>query len=250
LRLEAILESLSAFHPTALNNISPKLERGVYMAKVISVEEAVNMIKDGARLMIGGFAAVGSPESIIKVMVRKGVKNLTVIANDSGVAPDKGMAKLVNGHQVKKFIVSHIGTNPETGRQYREKETEVELVPQGTLVERIRAGGAGLGGVLTATGLGTVVAEGKQTVSVDGKEYLLEKPLRAEFALINAYKADEKGNLIFNGTARNYNPLIATAADTVIAEVEEIVPSGELDPEAIVVPGVLVNYLVKKDGEA
>jgi acetate CoA/acetoacetate CoA-transferase alpha subunit len=214
------------------------------MNKVISVGQAVDYIKEDAVIMIGGFLSVGTPETIIDAIVERKVKNLTIIANDSGF-PTSGIGKLIVNNQAKRLIVSHIGTNPETGKQMREHKLEVELVPQGTLIERIRAGGAGLGGVLTPTGIGTVVAEGKQTIAVNGCEFLLEKPIRAEVALIKAAKADETGNLIFRRSARNFNPIMATAADTVIAEVQEIVPTGQLDPDEVMLPGILVDYLIK-----
>ncbi|MBP2636311.1 MAG: 3-oxoacid CoA-transferase, subunit [Firmicutes bacterium] len=214
------------------------------MNKVTTVEKAMEGIKDSTTIMIGGFLGVGTPEEFINALVKKNVRNLTIIANDTAF-PDKGIGKLVVNKQVKKIIVSHIGTNPETGRQMNSKEMEVELVPQGTLAERIRAGGAGLGGVLTPTGIGTVVAKGKQTLVIDEREYLLEKPLKADFALLKAYRADEKGNLVFRRSARNFNPLLATAADTVIAQVEQLVPTGNIDPDAVVVPGIFVDYIVQ-----
>jgi acetate CoA/acetoacetate CoA-transferase alpha subunit len=212
--------------------------------KVINLNQAVGHINDAAVIMIGGFLSVGTPEAIIDSIIKKNVKNLTIIANDSGF-PTSGIGKLVVSRQVKKLVVSHIGTNPETGRQMRENELEVELVPQGTLIERIRSGGAGLGGVLTPTGLGTMVADGKQIITVDGKDFLLEKPLRAEVALIKAARADTAGNLIFRKSARNFNPVIATAADIVIAEVQDVVPVGQIEPDEVMLPGILVDYLVK-----
>lgn len=214
------------------------------MNKVINLNQAVGHINDAAVIMIGGFLSVGTPEAIIDSIIKKNVKNLTIIANDSGF-PTSGIGKLVVSRQVKKLVVSHIGTNPETGRQMRENELEVELVPQGTLIERIRSGGAGLGGVLTPTGLGTMVADGKQIITVDGKDFLLEKPLRAEVALIKAARADTAGNLIFRKSARNFNPVIATAADIVIAEVQDVVPVGQIEPDEVMLPGILVDYLVK-----
>jgi len=214
------------------------------MAKVISADQAMSHINDAAVVMIGGFLACGTPETLIDGMVKKGVKDLTVIANDSGF-PERGIGKLVVAKQVKKLVATHIGTNPETGNQMNAKTMEVVLVPQGTLAEQIRAGGAGLGGILTPTGIGTVVAEGKQVVVVDGKEYLLEKAVKADIALIKAYKADEKGNLVFRKSARNFNPMMATAAETVIAEVEMIVPVGQIDADEVMVPGIFVDYLVK-----
>lgn len=212
------------------------------MKKLISIEEAVAKIQDGATIMIGGFLAAGSPNRIIDALVASGVKDLTVICNDSGF-PDRGMGKLVVNKQVKKLIVSHIGTNPETGNQMNAGELEIEFVPQGTLAERIRAKGAGLGGVLTRTGLGTIVAEGKETVKVDGVEYLLEKPLGADVALIGASVADEIGNLFYKGTTQNFNPLMASAADLVIVEAEELVKAGEIAPENIHTPGIFVDHI-------
>jgi len=211
--------------------------------KVINLTEAAEHINDAAVIMIGGFLSVGTPEAIIDTILEKNVKNLTIIANDSGF-PDRGIGKLVVNRQVKKLVVSHIGTNPETGRQMRANELEVELVPQGTLVERIRSGGAGLGGVLTPTGLGTMVADGKPIITVDDKEFLLEKPIRAELALIKAARADAAGNLIFRKSARNFNPVIATAANIVIAEVQDVVPVGQIEPDEVMLPGILVDFLV------
>lgn len=214
------------------------------MNKVISMGEAVAQIGDAATIMIGGFLGVGTPEAFIDALVRKNVRELTLIANDTAF-PDKGIGKLIVNKQVKKIIVSHMGTNPETGRQMNSLELEVELVPQGTLAERIRAGGAGLGGVLTETGLGTIVAEGKQTIAVDGKTFLLEKPLLADFALVKADRADLSGNLAFRRSARNFNPLVAMAAQTVMAEVAHLVPTGAIDPDQVVVPHIFVDYMVQ-----
>lgn len=216
------------------------------MNKKISLQDAVAKIEDGMTIMFGGFLGAGSAIQIIDALVEKGVKNLTIIANDTAF-PDKAHGKLVANHQVKKAIVSHIGTNSETINQLNLKELEVEFSPQGTLAERVRAGGAGLGGVLTPTGLGTVVAEGKQVVKVDGKDYLLEKPLRADVALLGANVADESGNLIFYGTTQNFNPLMAMAADLVIAEAEKVVKTGELAPESIHTPNIFVDYLYYKE---
>ncbi|HWR45525.1 3-oxoacid CoA-transferase subunit A [Sporomusa sp.] len=214
------------------------------MSKVISIEQAMDKVQDSSVIMIGGFLAVGTPERLIDAVASKGYKDLTVIANDTGF-PDRGIGKLVVNRQVKKAIVSHVGTNPETGRQMNVNELEVELSPQGTLIERIRSGGAGLGGVLTPTGVGTVVAEGKPTITIDGREFLLEKPLRANVALVKAHKADTDGNLVFRMSTRNFNPQIATAADVVIAEVEKIVPVGELAPDEVMVPGIFINSIVQ-----
>lgn len=215
------------------------------MKKEITLEQAVAMIKDGMTVMIGGFLGVGAPEQIVDALSKSGVKNLTVICNDTAF-PDKSLGKLVVNRQIKKLIVSHVGTNPETGNQMNAGELEVEFSPQGTLAERIRAKGAGLGGVLTATGLGTLVAEGKERITVDGKEYLLEKPLGADIALLGASVADESGNLVYKGTTQNFNPVMATAADIVIAEASEVVPVGAIAPEAVHTPGIFVDYIYKK----
>lgn len=211
--------------------------------KTITLEEAVGLIPDGASLMIGGFMAVGSPERVIDELVRQHKRDLTVIANDTAM-PGRGIGKLVSARVVRKIIVSHIGLNPETQQQMIAGEMEVELVPQGTLIERIRAGGFGLGGILTATGVGTVVEQGKQKVAVAGKDYLVEPALRAEFALVNAFMADYLGNLAYALTARNFNPVIAMAADTVIVEADNIVPVGVIGPDQVVTPAPLVDYLI------
>lgn len=193
--------------------------------------------------MIGGFMAIGAPERIIDEIVRQQKRNLTVIANDTA-APGKGIGKLIDAKLVRKAIVSHIGLNPETQRQMIADELEVELVPQGSLIERIRAGGFGLGGVLTQTGLGTPVENNKQRINVDGKEYLLEVALRADFALVQAFIADYMGNLSYALTGRNFNPVIAMAADKVIASADHIVPVGVLSPDHVVTPAPVVDYLV------
>lgn len=216
------------------------------MNKVISRDQVLGMLKDEQSLMVGGFLANGTPDALIDIIHKSDLKGLTIICNDTGF-PERGVGILVVDKKVKKVIASHIGTNPETGRQMNSGDTEVVLVPQGTLAEQIRAGGAGLGGVLTATGLGTVVADGKPIIEVDGKEYLLEKPLRGDVALLKACKADKLGNLIFNKTAHNFNSVMALAADLVIAEVEELVEIGQLEPDAINIPGVLVHYLVMSE---
>jgi len=213
------------------------------MKKVISVEEAVAKIKDGMTLMVGGFMGAGSPHRIIDALAKSNVKNLTIICNDTAF-PDKGVGILITNKQVKKAIVSHIGTNPNTIEQFNNKELEVQFVPQGTLAEQVRCGGAGLGGFLTPTGIGTVVEEGKQKMTIDGKEYLLELPLRADIALLGANVGDKAGNLIFKGTTRNFNPMIATAADLVIAEVEELIETGEIPMENVHTPAIFVNYMV------
>ena len=213
------------------------------MNKLISPSDAASFVKDGMTLMIGGFLGHGTPERIIDEIVASGVKSLTLIVNDTAF-PDKGCGKLVTNNQVKKLIVSHIGTNPNTGQKMNRGELEIEFSPQGTLAERIRSGGAGLGGILTPVGIGTIIEEGKQMIQVDGTDFLLEKPLRADIALIYATTADDLGNLIYMGTMRNFNPLMAMAADTVIAEVEELKPAGELSPETIHTPHIFVDYIV------
>jgi acetate CoA/acetoacetate CoA-transferase alpha subunit len=211
--------------------------------KTLPVDESVALIPDGATLMIGGFMAVGTPERIIDEVVRQKKRNLTVIANDTA-SPGRGIGKLVTARLLRKAIVSHIGLNPETQRQMTAGELEVDLVPQGTLIERIRAGGYGLGGILTPTGIGTTVENGKQQIKVDGKTYLLEVALRADFALVHAFLVDYLGNLSYALTARNFNPVIAMAAGTVIADAENIVPIGVISPDHIVTPAPVVDYLV------
>ena len=195
--------------------------------------------------MVGGFLANGTPNAIVDALAQSGVKNLTLICNDTAY-PDRGVGQLIANKQVKKLIVSHIGTNPCTSEQMNSGELDIEFVPQGTLAERIRSGGAGLGGFLTTTGMGTIVAEGKPVVCVDGKEYLLEKPLRADIALVGASVGDKSGNLIYKGTSQNFNPLMASAADLVIAEISELVEVGELAPEAVRTPAIFVDYIVEK----
>ena len=212
--------------------------------QTISLEKSVAMIPDGATLMIGGFMAVGTPERVVDEIVRQKKRDLTVIANDTA-SPGKGIGKLVTAKLLRKVIVSHIGLNPETQRQMVAGELEVQLVPQGTLIERIRAGGFGLGGILTQTGIGTPVQEGKQVVKVDGRAYLVELAVRAEFALVQAFVADNLGNLAYALTARNFNPVIAMAADTVIVCADNIVPIGVIPPDHVVTPAPVVDYLVK-----
>jgi acetate CoA/acetoacetate CoA-transferase alpha subunit len=211
--------------------------------KTLPIDESVALIPDGATLMIGGFMAVGTPDRVIDEIVRQNKRNLTVIANDTA-SPGKGIGKLVSARLLRKAIVSHIGLNPETQRQMTAGELEVELVPQGTLIERIRAGGYGLGGILTSTGIGTTVETGKQQIKVDGKTYLLEVALRADFALVHAFLVDYLGNLSYALTARNFNPVIAMAANTVIADAENIVPVGVISPDHIVTPAPVVDYLI------
>jgi acetate CoA/acetoacetate CoA-transferase alpha subunit len=211
--------------------------------QALSVEEAVALIPDGASLMIGGFLGVGTPERLVQEILRQAKRDLTVIANDTA-SPDRGIGRLIAAKLVRKIAVSHIGTNPETQRQMMAGDLEVELVPQGTLVERIRAGGCGLGGILTPTGIGTLVENGKKRIDVEGKAYLLETALRADFALVHAFLADYLGNLTYALTARNFNPVIAMAADIVIAAADNIVPIGVIAPDHVVTPAPLVDYLI------
>src|SRR5215471_12501687 len=208
-----------------------------------TLKDAIALIPDGASLMIGGFMAVGTPERLVDELVRQGKRGLTIIANDTAL-PGRGIGKLIAANLVRKVIASHIGLNPQTQQKMLAGEIEVELVPQGTLIERIRAAGYGLGGVLTPTGVGTVVEEGKRKIDVDGRDYLLEKPLGAEYALVEAFLADYLGNLTYALTARNFNPVIAMAADTTIVAAEHIVPVGLIAPDHVVTPAPLVDYLV------
>jgi acetate CoA/acetoacetate CoA-transferase alpha subunit len=216
------------------------------MSRTIKVADAVEAIPQGSTLMIGGFMGVGSPIRLIDELVRQGKTDLTIIANDTA-RPGVAIGKLIVARLVRTVITSHIGTNPETQRQMLANELEVELVPQGTLAERIRAGGHGLGGVLTPTGVRTTVEEGKRTIEIDGRTFLLEMPLRAQFALVNARRADHIGNLAYSMTARNFNPLMAMAADVVIAEPQEIVPVGVLPPDDVMTPAVLVDLLIARE---
>jgi acetate CoA/acetoacetate CoA-transferase alpha subunit len=211
--------------------------------QTVSLEKSVAMIPDGASLMIGGFMGVGTPERMIDELVRQNKRDLTVIANDTA-APGRGIGKLISAKLARKAIVSHIGLNPETQRQMMAGELEIELVPQGSLIERVRAAGYGLGGVLTPTGLGTSVEAGKRRIEVDGKAYLLEVALRADFALVQAFLADYLGNLSYALTARNFNPIIAMAGSTVIACADNIVPVGVISPDHVVTPAPVVDYLV------
>jgi acetate CoA/acetoacetate CoA-transferase alpha subunit len=216
------------------------------MRQTAKLADAVALIPDGAALMIGGFMAIGTPPRLMDEIVRQGKRNLTIIANDTA-RPATGIGKLVDAGLVRRIVTSHIGTNPTTQRKMLAGEIEVELVPQGTLAERIRAGGHGLGGVLTPTGLGTIVENGKRVIEIDGRPFLLEKPLKADFALICAKRADYLGNLTYALTARNFNPLMAMAATTVIAEAQEIVPVGVIPPDEVMTPAVLVDYLVIRE---
>jgi acetate CoA/acetoacetate CoA-transferase alpha subunit len=213
------------------------------MKQAIHCEEAAELIPDGATLMIGGFMGVGSPHRLIDAIVARGVRDLTVIGNDTAY-PGCGIGKLITSGQIARVITSHIGLNPETQRKMFAGEIAVDLVPQGTLAERIRAAGYGLGGVLVKTGIGTLAAEGKQSVEVDGESWLLEKPLPADFALIHANQADYAGNLAYQLTSTNFNPVMAMAARTVICEAREILPIGMITPDQVNTPGVLVDYLI------
>lgn len=211
-----------------------------------SADECLKDISDGVTLMVGGFGLCGIPENLILALRNTGVKELTCISNNAGVS-DFGLGLLLHQNQIKKMISSYVGENELFEKMVLSGELEIELVPQGTLAERIRAGGAGIGGFYTPTGVGTIVADGKETRIIDGRAYVLEMPLKADFALIKAYKADTAGNLIYRKTARNFNPMMATAGKVTIAEVEEIVEVGELDPEEIVTPGIYVQRLIKGD---
>ena len=213
------------------------------MAKVVSVEEAVAMVKDGDAVMIGGFMGCGNPHRVIDALVKKGTRNLTVICND-GAGPGFGVAKLITSGQVKKLIATHVGLNPEVGNKMNTGELQVELIPQGTFVERIRCGGNGMGGFLTPTGLGTIIADGKQVIRIDGQDYLLELPLKADVALICGNKIDKNGNVWYRGTTSNFNVEMATAADLVIAEADNVVELGKIEPENVLTQGIFVDYIV------
>lgn len=211
--------------------------------KTITLDQAVAMIPDGASVMVGGFMGVGTPERIIDEIVRQGKRDLTVIANDTA-SPHVGIGKLVGAKLLRKAVVSHIGLNPETQQQMLSGELEVELVPQGTLIERIRAAGYGLGGILTPTGVGTLAEQGKQRIELEGKTYLIETALAADFALVHAFLADYLGNLAYALTARNFNPIIAMAARTVIANADHVVPVGVIAPDHVITPAPVLDYLV------
>ncbi len=211
--------------------------------KQITVKKAGEFFRDGMTIMVGGFMGVGTPPRLMTELLESGVKELTIIANDTAFV-DTGLGPLIVNGRVKKVIASHIGTNPETGRRMIAGEMDVQLIPQGTLAEQIRCGGAGLGGFLTPTGVGTVVEEGKQKITLDGRDYLLELPLRADLALIQAQKADPLGNLTYDLSARNFNPLMALAADITIAEPDEIVAVGDIDPDCVATPGAIIDWLI------
>lgn len=211
--------------------------------KQITTKKAGEFFHDGMTIMVGGFMGIGTPPRLITELLESGVKDLTIIANDTAFV-DTGLGPLVVNGRVKKVIASHIGTNPETGRRMIAGEMEVQLVPQGTLAEQIRCGGAGLGGFLTPTGVGTIVEEGKQKITLDGRDYLLELPLRADLALIQAHKADALGNLTYELSSRNFNPLMALAADITIAEPDEMVAVGDIDPDCVATPGAIIDWLI------
>ncbi|MGR5379536.1 CoA transferase subunit A [Vibrio harveyi] len=216
------------------------------MKKAATTEQVESLLHDGMTIMIGGFMATGAPERLIDLLIKKDIKNITLISTDTG-SPGRGSSRLIAEKRVKKLYASHIGTNPETGKQMNEGTLEVELVPQGTLAERIRSAGAGLGGVLTPTGLGTIVAENKRLIEVDGKQYLLEMPLKADLALIRGSKVDRRGNVFYSKTTQNFNPLMATAAETVVVEPEQIVELGDIEPEAVHTPSLYVDYILVED---
>ena len=212
-------------------------------SKRITHADLRSRFRDGMSVFFGGFMAVGTPAGIVQEILDSGVRDLTVIGNDTGT-PELGIGLLVVNRRVKKVVASHIGTTPETGRQMIAGELEIELVPQGTLIERIRCGGAGLGGVLTPTGVGTMVEEGKTKLEFDGIEYLVERPLRADLAILKAHIADRRGNLVYQRAARNFNPLIALAADFVAAEYDTLVDTGAIDPDHVMTPGTLIDALI------
>ncbi|MEY8347247.1 CoA transferase subunit A [Bacillus cereus] len=215
--------------------------------KLKEIDDVISLFHDDMTLMFGGFGGIGSPPSLIQAIVEKGISNLHLIGNDTGF-PDVGIGRLVTKERVKSLITSHIGSNPNAGRQLNEGRLQIEFSPQGTLAERIRAGGVGLGGVLVDVGVDTIVEEGKRTIEMNGKTYLVETALTAEVSIVYAKKADPFGNLVFDKSARNMNPLVAMAGDITIVEAEEIVPLGSLDPEEIIVPGVFVDYIVSSEG--
>lgn len=213
------------------------------MNKIITKDEAIQKITDGMSIMVGGFLAVGTPEELIDELVKQNPRNLTLICNDTGF-PDKGVGKMVVNKQFSTMIASHVGTNKETANQMNSGETKVILTPQGTLAEKVRQGGAGLGGFYTPTGLGTEVAEGKEVKLINGKEYILEETLRADVAIIKGSIVDKKGNIYYKGATRNFNNLMATAADLVIVEAEELVEIGDIDPNDVMTPALFVDYIV------
>ncbi len=215
------------------------------MNKVLaSADEAVAIVPDGATIMVGGFGVCGLPENLISALHARGTRDLTLISNNAGI-DGFGIGLLLAEHQVRKMISSYVGENKIFERQFLNGELEVDLIPQGTLSERIRAGGAGIGGFFTPTGYGTVIAEGKETRVIDGKPYVLELPLHADFAFVRAWKGDRLGNLVYRKTARNFNPMMATAGRVTIAEVDHLVEPGEIDPDHVVTPGIFVQHILQ-----
>lgn len=220
------------------------LWQGSYLKKLITAKEAAKLIKDNSTIMVGGFLSCGAPDKVIDAIVEEDIKNLTMICNDTSI-PNKDKGKLIQSGMVKKVITTHIGTNPITGEKMHKGELEVEFYPMGTLVEKIHAKGSGLGGVLTPTGIGTILEEGKNIVEIKGKKYIFEEPLGADFAIVYGTKVDKFGNVKFEGTTRNFNTSMATAADIVIIQADELVD--ELDPNEIVIPGIFIDYIVKNE---
>ncbi|WP_105619748.1 CoA transferase subunit A [Vallitalea okinawensis] len=218
------------------------------MRKVVTKEQIRGCFFNGMTIMVGGFMGCGTPEGLIDLIIELDIKDITLIATDTATI-DRGVGRLIVGKRVKKLYASHIGLNPETGRQMNKGSLEVELVPQGTLVERIRAGGFGLGGVLTPTGLGTIIEEGKEIIEVDGQKFLLEKPLKADVSLIRGSLTDCYGNTIYRGTSNNFNQMMATAGETVIVETEKLVPAGSLNKESITTPSIFVDYVIRGGGD-
>lgn len=217
------------------------------MKKVVRKNDLKHIFKDGQTIMVGGFMTCGTPEGLIDLLVEMNVRDLTIVCNDAGL-PGKGVGKLLKNNQIKKLVASHIGLNPEAGQQMNDGVMDIQLMPQGTLAERIRAGGAGLGGILTHVGDGTIVEEEKQKVVVNGREYLLELPMVADVTLLYGSRVDTAGNVYYKGTTRNFNPVMALAGATVIVEADEVVEAGKMAPEDAMTPGVLVDYIVAKGG--
>lgn len=214
------------------------------MKKIISAQQAISLIEEGSTVMIGGFLSCGAPDKLIDELAEQNVSKLTVISNDTSY-PDVDKGKLIVNKQVKRLITSHIGTNPETGKQMNSGELDVELVPMGTLIEKIRAKGTGLGGVLTPTGVGTIIEDSKETIEIGGKKFIFEEPIGADYALIYGTKVDKYGNVAYYGTTRNLNTVMATAAETVIVQADELVDC--LDPNDVIIPGLFIDYIVVKD---
>lgn len=214
------------------------------MKKIISAQQAISLIEEGSTVMIGGFLSCGAPDKLIDELVEQNIAKLTVISNDTSY-PDVDKGKLIVNKQVKRLITSHIGTNPETGKQMNSGELDVELVPMGTLIEKIRAKGTGLGGVLTPTGVGTIIEDSKETIEIGGKKFIFEEPIGADYALIYGTKVDKYGNVAYYGTTRNLNTVMATAAETVIVQADELVDC--LDPNDVIIPGLFIDYIVVKE---